>query len=206
MRRIIKGLSILAILTLVCILTGCQGKKDEAEPEFETVLEDEVQTAKGENAECEEESGSTSIYVHVCGQVAAPGVYELAKESRLYEAIEAAGGMTKEAAAEYLNQAQPLEDGQKVYVPSEKEVEGTKEAQESLQEDAGSSGADDGKVDLNRASKEELMTLSGIGEVKAEAIISYREEHGGFQSIEELKNIEGIKDGVFKKVKDRIKV
>ncbi len=61
-------------------------------------------------------------------------------------------------------------------------------------------------MDLNTASKEELMTLSGIGEVKAEAIIRYREEKGGFTSIEELKEIEGIKDGVFGKVKDQIKI
>ena len=66
--------------------------------------------------------------------------------------------------------------------------------------------ADEGKVNLNTASKEQLMTLSGIGEAKAASIIAYREEHGGFQKIEELMEVEGIKEGVFNKVRDQIRV
>ncbi len=64
----------------------------------------------------------------------------------------------------------------------------------------------DGKVDINTAGKDELMTLSGIGEAKADAIIRYRDEHGKFQKIEDLMEVEGIKDGVFQKVKDQIKI
>ena len=70
--------------------------------------------------------------------------------------------------------------------------------------DAGSTA--DGKVDINTAGKDELMTLSGIGEAKADAIIRYRDEHGKFQKIEDLMEVEGIKDGVFQKVKDQIKI
>ena len=68
------------------------------------------------------------------------------------------------------------------------------------------SGQDDGKVNLNTASKEELLTLSGIGDVRAQAILKYREEHGEFRSIEELMEVEGIKKGTFQKLKDQIKI
>ena len=114
--------------------------------------------------------------------------------------IEAAGGMTEKAAESAINQAEKLSDGQQIYVPSEEESSEQPGKGNQAQE------PDDGKVNLNTAEKEELMSLSGIGEVKAEAIIRYREEKGGFTSIEELKEIEGIKDGVFGKVKDQIKI
>ena len=114
--------------------------------------------------------------MHVCGAVNQPGVYELTADSRLFEAIQMAGGLTEEAADQTLNQAEVIEDGSKIY------------------------------VDLNRASVEELMTLSGIGQSRAEAIVRYREEHGAFQKIEDLMEVEGIKEGVFQKVKDQIKI
>ena len=137
--------------------------------------------------------------VHVCGQVAAPGVYELAEGSRIYEAIEAAGGVNSQAAPEGLNQAACVEDGQQIYVPSVQEL------QDNSFTAAGDSGAaEDGRVNINTAQAEELMTLSGIGEAKAAAIIQYREENGGFQSIEELMEISGIKEGVFEKIKEEI--
>ena len=119
-----------------------------------------------------------------------------------------AGGMTKKAAAEAVNQAGRLTDGQQIYVPSKDEqasgVGSVDGQQASGSTEAG--GADGGKVNLNTASKEELMTLSGIGEVKADAMVRYREEHGSFQSVEDVKKIEGIKDGVFNKIKDQITV
>ena len=68
------------------------------------------------------------------------------------------------------------------------------------------SGQDDGKVNLNTASKEELLTLNGIGDVRAQAILKYREEHGEFRSVEELMEVEGIKKGTFQKLKDQIKI
>ena len=128
-----------------------------------------------------------------------PGVYEFAAGSRIYEAIEVAGGLLDSAAVSVLNQAEKMEDGQKIYVPSEDEVQ-------EGQEDPGQEMADDGRVNLNLAGEEELMTLPGIGEKKAQAIISYRESHGGFQSTEELMEVEGIKTGIYEKIKDRIKV
>ena len=104
--------------------------------------------------------------------------------------------MTEEAAFSSLNQAEKISDGQKIYVPSFEEAENQTITEEE----------EDGQVNLNTASKEVLMTLPGIGEVKAEAIIHYREKKGSFTSIDELKEIEGIKEGVFNKIKDHVKV
>ena len=113
--------------------------------------------------------------------------------------VEAAGGMT-DGAAWQINQAQELADGQQVYVPSKEE------ASEAGTGPGLAGQASDGKVNINTATKEELMTLSGIGEARAEAILKYREEKGGFQSTEELKEIDGIKDGIFGKIEDQIKI
>ncbi len=151
-----------------------------------------------------EETGT--IYVHGCGEVASPGVYELPAGSRLYEAVAAAGGLLDSAAGERLNQAAEAGDGQQIYVPSREEAAlGLTDAPASLG-NMPEGMAEDGRISLNTASKEQLMTLSGIGEAKAASIISYREEHGGFQRIEELMEVEGIKEGVFNKVKDQIKI
>lgn len=111
--------------------------------------------------------------------------------------------MREDAAEEYLNQAQFVADGERIYVPTEEEVEhGTVESTFTQSD----SGDTEGKVNINTASKEELKTLSGIGDSKADSIIQYREAHGAFHSIEELMNVEGIKEGVFNKIKDRITV
>ena len=171
---------------------------------------------QSENVEPEAAGKPETIWVYVCGQVADPGVYELAAGDRVVNALSAAGGMTEQAAETYLNQAEVLADGQKIYVPSEKEAQEQKLSPDGSSPGAGSTG--DGspgagsssgrteKVNLNTAGKAELMTLGGIGESRAEAIISYREENGGFRSIEEIKKIEGIKEGIFGKIKDKITV
>lgn len=190
----------LGLVLLVSVeLLGCTNAISESSELREPEVPDEEETSSDEKEE-EDLAGQLHIYVHVCGEVRAPGVYELPQGSRVYEAIEAAGGMAEEASPAYLNQAEKLEDGQQIYVPSAQEAESAAAGMQVGPEE------DDGKIDLNTASKEELMTLSGIGEVKAEAVIRYREEKGGFTSVEELKEIEGIKDGVFNKVKDQIKV
>ena len=149
-----------------------------------------------------------SLYVYVCGEVKKPGVYTFPAGSRICDAIDAAGGLAKEADKFYLNQAELLVDGEKIYVPSKEETEqsDTGAIEDSFAGSLGTggsvsqAGASDGKVNINTASKEELMTLTGIGEKKAEAIIRYREENGGFQSIEELMQVEGIKEGTYGKI------
>lgn len=186
----------------ICLIAGCLwmlwGCSDSHEEQDELTEVEELQESS-EETESDEES---NIYVYICGQVQNPGVYELRAGSRVYEAVEAAGGMTESAADTYLNQAQKLEDGQQIQVLSKEEAE----RESSSEGSQGSQGPDDGKVNLNTASREELMTLNGIGEAKAEAILRYREEKGKFQSVEEVKQVEGIKDGVYHKIKEQIKI
>ena len=184
-------------MLLVLCLSGCRSEGTEEVREL-----DEARPLREEAGESAEETGRRQeMYVHVCGQVQRPGVYRLPAGSRVFEAVEAAGGMCEGADGSYLNQAEMLSDGQQLYVPAEGE-----DMRAAMDKDAGTDVKDDGRVDINTAAKDELMTLNGIGEARADSIIKYREEHGGFQSIEELKEVEGIKDGIFNKVKDQIKV
>lgn len=140
------------------------------------------------------------IYVHLCGEVKKPNVYKVNKEARLIDVIKLAGGLTEEAAGECVNQAAILADGQQVYIPSKAEV--TDKSSYVYQELSGEKDAS--KVNINTADINELLTLPGIGEAKALSIINYRQEHGDFKSIEEIKNISGIKNSVFDKIKDKI--
>lgn len=187
----------------VIVLGGCKAKPrietQEAEVLEETLRQENTQESQMEE---EPETSETSIYVQVSGAVASPGVYELPEGSRVFEAIELAGGMTVEADAGQMNQAQTISDGEMIYVKSQGEqVEGTSEIPFSEQ-----TQQEDGKVNLNTATEEQLMTLPGIGQAKAKSIIAWREENGNFSKIEDLMEIEGIKEGVFSKVKDSIKV
>lgn len=174
---------------------------------------------------------SEMIVVYVCGAVEKPGVVKLKAGSRVFEAIEKAGGMTSEADSVYLNLAGELTDGVKVYVPT---LEETKEGQvagdtfddsipsKNASKNAGSNSNDTGVtnsvdsgvsskndgslVNINTATKEELMTLPGVGESKANSIIKYRDDNGGFRTIEDIMNITGIKEGLFNKIKEKITV
>ena len=146
------------------------------------------------------------IWVYVCGAVNHPGVYQLAEGSRVCEALQCAGGLKEDADERSLNQAQVLEDGQQIIVLTVEETKntgsGTAAGSGSGSNAGGSSG--NAKVNINTAGREELMTLPGIGEARAEAIIAYREENGAFQSAEEIMKIEGIKEKSYAKLQDKI--
>lgn len=164
------------------------------------------QSATGEDGH--PEGGAKVCYVHICGAVVNPGVYGLEEGQRIYHVVEKAGGYTQEAAADYLNLAALVGDGMKLIVPTREEL--LSKSEESLygtaslpeEADAGKSG----KINLNTATKEALMGLSGIGEAKAGDIIRYREEHGGFRKIEDIMKIPGIKEAAFQKIKDKVTV
>ena len=180
---------------------GCSGKDEESLEELSVSAESETEE-EGAVPQEEQEPAET-VYVYVCGAVNAPGVYELKKDARVFEAITLAGGMTAEAAPEAVSQARTVADGEQIYVPTVREVQ----MQGSGVEDIVTGNADvSGKININTAGKEELMTLTGIGEAKAQSILDYREEHGQFGSIEDLMLIEGIKEGVFNKIKEDITI
>ncbi|MCI8292677.1 MAG: ComEA family DNA-binding protein [Hespellia sp.] len=199
------------------LLFGCGQKETLQDVGLEEVDRMEESTAEKEpTEEASQEQGTLEtrdslqpqeIYVYVCGEVQIPGVYVLEADSRVCDALVAAGGMTDVAADTWLNQAQVLTDGEKIYVPSEEEA---KELETSSGQDGSgvnqtnAGQVDSEKVSLNRAGKEALMTLPGIGETKAAAILSYREKNGGFRSVEELMQVEGIKEGTYEKLKEYI--
>lgn len=166
-------------------------------------------TTAGEAVEEQQET----CCVYVCGAVLTPGVYVLEAGARIYEAIEMAGGLTENAGLTAVNQAQEICDGQMIYVPTKEEVAAypvdalaaADGAAGQTKKTAGEQDAD-GRVNLNTASEAELMTLSGIGQSKAQAILLYRETHGGFSSVEEIMNVDGIKEGSYNRIKDSIKV
>ena len=153
------------------------------------------------------EAGSreNAVCVLVCGAVNAEGVYELPERSRVIDAVEAAGGYSDDADRTYVNQAEYVYDTQRIEIPTKEEAQMLRE----YERDAGAdnaSGRSDGRIDLNTADRQALMTLPGIGESKADRILEYRQAHGRFGSTEELMNVSGIGSGVYEKIKDYIKV
>jgi len=153
------------------------------------------------------EEFSQVIHVFVSGAVKSPNVYQLPKGSRVYLAIQEAGGLLDTADPNYVNQARILEDGERVYVPTLGEVvqfeEGNTGSSTTSQE---TSNPESKLVNINTAEMEELMTLTGIGEVRAKSILLFREQYGAFRSIEDLMQVDGIKEGTFRKLRDKITV
>lgn len=149
------------------------------------------------------------LCVYVCGAVAKEGVYFFTEGSRMVDAVSAAGGFTKEADSTYHNLAAYLADGQKIYVPTVLETKELTAAEriggtEGASQSQGDAALSSGKVNINTADKELLMTLDGIGEAKAESILAYRQKAGPFRSIDELINVNGIGQTMFERVKDKI--
>lgn len=208
---------LLLLLALLPVQTGCVTQASDRvslEEPGGTETEDahgETQQEAAESTETEStETESTEVLsVYVCGAVCTPGVYELPAGSRLYQAVEAAGGMAEGADPDYLNLAEPLSDGTKIRIPTREEVE-SGQAEAGVSSSAGSNGqaeADsgtEGRININTADESQLMTLTGIGEAKAKSILAYRQEQGAFEKIEDIMNISGIKETVFEKIKDRI--
>lgn len=143
------------------------------------------------------EEEEQTVFVHICGEVVYPGVYEVPAGSRLFDVLVLAGGFTEEAAVDSVNMAGQAVDGMQVVVPSLTEAE--KAAEEKAQEKSG-------LVNINTAPEAELCTLAGIGPSRAAAIIAYREAHGGFSSIEEIMQVDGIKSATYEKLKNKIYV
>lgn len=182
----------------------------------------DVDIDNGSEAVSDKEMQQAMIYVDVCGAVANPGVFQLAAGSRVFQAIEAAGGYLPEAALTCVNRAGVLTDGQQLYILTQEEMErqGLDPAEMSGASDGqmnGSAGTgqntemtaqvqQDNRININTADEAQLTTLTGIGATRAQAIIAYREENGPFVAIEDIMNVQGIKEGTFAKIKDEIVV
>lgn len=210
------SVSILKDREAVPVTSDAGNIPEETKEQEETGASDDTALQKKDGTEPDksgmDSSADTMIFVDVCGAVKTPGVYQLPGGSRIFQAIEMAGGFLEEAETGLVNQAGILEDGQQVRIYTKDEAEELKGAAVSAvgggqqQESALVQQNTEGKVNINRADKAALMTLNGIGETRAEAIIEYREKTGGFSGIEELMLVDGIKEKIYEKLKDKITV
>lgn len=209
-----KNIFLFMLAAVLCMLPGCGRDtldistiSDNTVSETEKGKTDSKERTDSEEHEDEElcteaEAGMSELCVYVCGAVVNEGVYYLPAGSIKMDALQAAGGYMEDAASGYVNLAEPAADGEKIYFPFQEETEAFDSAPYETEEIPQKQKL----VNINTASKEELMTLPGIGESKALAIIKYREENQGFQSTDEIMNINGIKEGVYHNIKDLITI
>jgi competence protein ComEA len=142
-------------------------------------------------------TGEARLVVHVAGAVVHPGVVILDPGARVMDAVQQAGGPLPDAELDSLNLAQPVSDGQKITVPRKGE---------SVGNGGGNASPGSGKVNINTAGKEELERLPGIGPTLAQRILDYREAHGGFRSVEELRKVSGIGPKKFEELKGLVEI
>lgn len=182
----------------------------DSSPPQEELIETIQPTEQTETIEPVKEAVLEQVLVDVKGAVLHPGVYALNEEERIIDAVKLAGGYLTDADTQLINHAQKVQDEMVIYIPvkGEKldEVTSGFIAMPTAESSTNSGNAKDGKVNLNKADEAALTTLSGIGPSKAQSIIAYREENGGFQTIEDLKKVTGIGDKTYEKLKDSISV
>lgn len=196
-KTLVKILSVALILLAALILRIHDGNKADIT----------IETADAaDETEYSEESEERSIqpqviFVDIGGAVEKPGVYEVAKDTRLFEVIEMAGGLSENADTDHVNRASFVEDGQKIIIPEKgSEYEGGQ-----IPAAVSSADMNSGLININTASADELKTLSGIGEVMAERIIEYRSSTA-FKSKEDIMSVDGIGSKIYEKIKDDITV
>ena len=148
------------------------------------------------------------IKVYVTGEVNAPGVIELEEGSRIQDAIEGCGGLTKESNLKDINLAYEVSDGEKIYIPNlSEETNEVCQEQGNLSNPVSNTGtSSNGKVNINKATVSELTNVPGIGASTAQKIVSYRDENGKFKSVDEIKNVSGIGASKYESMKDYITV
>ena len=203
-----KNISIIIMLVAILIIGIVFYKKEEGTHDVQNIFDEiENNVNEVENVVTEE---TKQIAVHITGEVKKSGVIYLKEGSRIIDAIEKAGGTTKNADLGKVNLAYVLQDGQKVYIPNKKN-----NASVYISEDSGQDVIDNGntntktenkrkKININTANKEELQSISGIGPALAEKIVSYRNSNGKFKKVEDLKNVNGIGESKYRNIKDSI--
>ena len=190
-------------LVIVAIIAFCGGnlyQEWRAEGEGLTLVQEDATAGETAADSAAPENASGEVVVHVAGAVSSPGVYTLPADSRVDDAVRAAGA-TADADLSQLNLAQKLADGQKITVPGAGEAPAP--ADNAAPSDSSQSGA---LININTATQEELETLPSIGEVRAQAILAYREEHGGFRTTDELMEVSGIGEKIFADISPHITV
>lgn len=203
---VVSGVFLIVILILIGLFLG-KNQKDEV------LLENKIGINEETNVE-----GNGNFYVDVKGAVKDPGVYLVSEGERVIDAIEKAGGLKKNANTTNINLSKRLVSEMVIVVYTDSEIKKGKKSLECdtkcecevieinncIESETKVTQSD--KVNINKATIEELMTLTGVGESKAKAIVDYREENGNFKSIEEIKNVSGIGDALYENIKEGITI
>ena len=188
------------------VTDGETEREGESATETESETETETVTLQVDDDSIDTDSAVIKdIKVYVCGAVQRPDVYEISADSRIVDAVSAAGGFAIDAYPEAMNLAETVSDGSRIYVPTKEEVDALAVVYSDTGSGSGDTTSDStGRVNINTATLEELTTLPGIGDTRARAIIDYREQNGAFGNIEDIMQVTGIKEKSFSKIKDSI--
>lgn len=199
------------IIVIIIVIGICGYYIYGREVETKDIINDDEIMVKNETKETEEKSGK--IMVHVTGAVKREGVVTLEENSRITDAVEAAGGLSEDADMSKVNLAYVLEDGVKIRIPSKNEQEELYNDEELTEDEQFVENSNESKIksenniiNINKATQTELETLPGIGPSTALKIINYREENGKFSNVEDLKNVNGIGENKYENIKNLISV
>lgn len=205
-----KKQKIIAIILITIIGIGIYCYTDAIENTNEEEIENVLEVAQTNTTKETEEK---NIFVHIAGCVQKEGMLELSSNSRIADAIEKAGGLTQEADLSDINLAYLLEDGMKIYIPNQNERQENNEKTKNIpkEENTPSMQIQDTNtkqdvININTATQEELDTLPGIGPATAAKIIAYRKEKGKFNNKEEIKEVSGIGEAKYEKIKEYISI
>ena len=198
---------LLALFVLAAIIYNIITKSDffnKSEDEFIIENKEIAQSINTDNTVSEEISSEVpaKIKIYIAGEVVSPGVYELDENSRIEDAINIAGGLTKDAFLRDVNLACILEDAMKIYIPNKNDNENI----EIISSNTTNTTSTSNGININKADASELESIPGIGPSTAQKIITYRNENGKFSSIDDIKNISGIGDKKFESIKEYLSV
>lgn len=200
-RRLGFGAVVVIVIAALAVTVGIGILRSASAPVDEVVFDDPLASSPAPSAPSAED-----LYVHVSGAVTSPGLYVLAPEARVVDAIASAGGFAGDADTDAVNLARPLDDGEQLYVPREGELPSAVPPGASGAGSGSSGATGNGLVNLNTADAAALETLPRIGPALAERIIAWREENGGFTSVDDLLAVPGIGDKMLASLRDLVAV
>ena len=204
-RKIIFGISLILIILIFYIYNANESIQVNSNYNNDIILNTEESKKNSD----EEEVLSENLYVvDIKGCIKNPGTYEISKEKRIIDVINMAGGLLEESDVSKINLSKKIIDEMMIVIPSKNDILNNTSSStiNDTNIDTYVSSSNDGKISLNTADLSLLMTINGIGEVKAKAILEYRNTHGRFNKIEDIMNISGIKEGMYEKIAPYITV
>ena len=202
-----RNLTIVIIAVVLIIISLSIYKVNKSKVFMDEYMEDifveesDIQVSKTGDTDIFLEEPKRIIYVEIKGEVKKPDVYEVEEGSIIKDLIDKAGGLTEKANIEKINRAKKLNDNELIIIPNDSNVN-----EVSGSDFLNTTEEEGGKININTADISKLKEIPGVGDVKAKSIIDYREKNGGFKSIEDIKNIDGIGEKTFEKIKDSITI